>query len=91
MAVLLIMAGRQKKIDAWLKADTSSIEELKETVFKYQEENARPTTTTDLMKITGIAFGLTGLAHLFSDLIAPGSQPTHQNSLNTALHQVSSG
>ncbi len=52
MAVLLIMAGRQKKIDAWLKADTSSIEELKETVSKYQEENARPTTTTDLMKIT---------------------------------------
>lgn len=42
MAVLLIMAGRQKKIDAWLKADTSSIEELKETVSKYQEENARP-------------------------------------------------
>ena len=71
MAVLLIMAGRQKKIDAWLKADTSSIEELKETVSKYQEENARPATTTDLMKITGIAFGLTGLAHLFSDMIAP--------------------
>ncbi|MEZ8111199.1 DUF819 domain-containing protein [Vibrio splendidus] len=71
MAVLLIMAGRQKKIDAWLKADTSSIEELKETVSKYQEENARPTTTTDLMKITGIAFGLTGLAHFFSDMIAP--------------------
>ena len=71
MAVLLIMAGRQKKIDAWLKADTSSIEELKETVSKYQEENARPTTTTDLMKITAIAFGLTGLAHLFSDMIAP--------------------
>ncbi|MFA0054954.1 MULTISPECIES: DUF819 domain-containing protein [Vibrio] len=71
MAILLIMAGRQKKIDAWLKADTSSIEDLKETVSKYQEENARPTTTTDLMKITGIAFGLTGLAHLFSDLIAP--------------------
>ena len=71
MAILLIMAGRQKKIDAWLKADTSSIEDLKETVSKYQEENARPTTTTDLMKITGIAFGLTGLAHFFSDLIAP--------------------
>lgn len=71
MAILLIMAGRQKKIDAWLKADTSSIEDLKETVSKYQEENARPTTTTDLMKITGIAFGLTGLAHFFSDMIAP--------------------
>ena len=64
MAVLLIMAGRQKKIDAWLKADTSSIEDLKETVSKYQEENARPTTTTDLMKITAIAFGLTGLGQI---------------------------
>ncbi|MFA0520350.1 DUF819 family protein, partial [Vibrio sp. 10N.222.55.E8] len=71
MAVLLIMAGRHKKIDAWLKADTSSIEDLKETVSKYQDENARPTTTTDLMKITAIAFGLTGLAHFFSDIIVP--------------------
>eukprot|EP00481_Brizalina_sp_1-RS-2013_P002690 TRINITY_DN710_c0_g1_i1.p1 TRINITY_DN710_c0_g1~~TRINITY_DN710_c0_g1_i1.p1 ORF type:complete len:160 (-),score=36.54 TRINITY_DN710_c0_g1_i1:98-577(-) len=72
MAVLLIMAGRQKKIDAWLKADTSSIEELKETVSKYQEENATTQQPQPiLMKITGIAFGLTGLAHFFSDMIAP--------------------
>lgn len=71
MAILLIMVGRQKKVDAWLKADTSSIEELKETVSKYQEENDRPTTTTDLVKIASIAFGLTGLAHYFADMIAP--------------------
>lgn len=71
MAILLIMAGRQKKMDAWLKADTSSIDELKRTVAKYEEENARPITTTDMMKVVAIAFGLTGLAHFCSDLIAP--------------------
>ncbi|WP_240206741.1 DUF819 family protein [Vibrio sp. CyArs1] len=71
MAILLIMAGRQKKMDAWLKADTSSIDELKETVAKYEEENSRPITTTDMMKVVAIAFGLTGLAHFGSDLIAP--------------------
>lgn len=71
MAILLIMAGRQKKMDTWLKADTSSIDELKETVAKYEEENSRPITTTDMMKVVAIAFGLTGLAHFGSDLIAP--------------------
>ncbi len=71
MAILLIMAGRQMKMDAWLKADTSSIDELKETVAKYEEENSRPITTTDMMKVVAIAFGLTGLAHFGSDLIAP--------------------
>ncbi|MGR5307038.1 DUF819 family protein [Vibrio mediterranei] len=71
MAILLIMAGRQKKMDAWLKADTSSIDELKETVAKYEEENSRPITTTDMMKVVAIAFGLTGLAHFGSDLITP--------------------
>lgn len=71
MAVLLIMAGRQKKMDAWLNADTSSIDELKVTVSQYEKQHARAITTTDMMKIVAIAFGLTGLAHFFSDLIAP--------------------
>ncbi len=71
MAVLLIMAGRQKKMDAWLKADTTSIDELKHTVAAYEKENARPITTTDIVKIVAVAFGLTGVAHFFSDKIAP--------------------
>jgi uncharacterized membrane protein len=71
MAILLIMAGRQKKMDAWLKADTTSIDELKHTVAAYEKENARPITTTDIVKITAVAFGLTGVAHFFSDKIAP--------------------
>jgi uncharacterized membrane protein len=71
MAILLIMAGRQKKMDAWLKADTTSIDELKHTVAAYEKENARPITTTDIVKIVAVAFGLTGVAHFFSDKIAP--------------------
>ncbi|MGF1739885.1 DUF819 family protein [Vibrio profundum] len=71
MAILLIMAGRHKKVDKWLKADTSAIEELKVTVSKYEKENSRPISTTDTIKIIAIGFGLTGLAHFFSDLIAP--------------------
>ncbi|GEM77062.1 DUF819 family protein [Vibrio sagamiensis] len=77
MAVLLILAGRQKKVDAWLKADTSSIEEIKDTVEKYEQENARPTTTTDLVKMSAIAFGLTAIAHFCSDLIAPWVSNNH--------------
>ncbi|MGF1751845.1 DUF819 domain-containing protein [Vibrio cionasavignyae] len=88
MAVLLIMAGRQKKVDAWLKADTSSIDELKETVAHYEKENARPITTTDMMKVVAIAFGLTGLAHFFADLIAPWIET---NAPELAKYSLTSG
>ncbi|MGF1778947.1 DUF819 domain-containing protein [Vibrio nomapromontoriensis] len=88
MAILLIMAGRQKKVDAWLKADTSSIDELKETVAHYEKENARPITTTDMMKVVAIAFGLTGLAHFFSDLIAPWIET---NAPELAKYSLTSG
>ncbi len=71
MAILLIASGQDEKINAWLKADTSAIEKLKFTVSQYEKENARPVTTTDMMKIIAIAFALTGLAHFFSDIIAP--------------------
>ncbi|MCL9777162.1 DUF819 family protein [Vibrio methylphosphonaticus] len=88
MAILLIMAGRQKKVDAWLKADTSSIDELKETVAHYEKENARPITTTDMMKVVAIAFGLTGLAHFFADLIAPWIET---NAPELAKYSLTSG
>ncbi len=67
MAVLLIMAGRQKRRLVWLKAEHNfTSEELKETVSKYQEENARPTATTDLMKITGICVSVLPLQAAYS-------------------------
>ncbi|SEF92436.1 DUF819 domain-containing protein [Vibrio hangzhouensis] len=88
MAILLIMAGRQREMDNWLKADTSSIDELKDTVAHYEKENSRPITTTDMMKVVAIAFGLTGLAHFFADKIAPWIET---NAPELAKYSLTSG
>lgn len=64
MAFLLWGAARTQKIDRWLKADTSSIESLKQRVMDYQSNNSRIPSLTDLMVILGITFGVVGVSHL---------------------------
>ncbi|MCO6360327.1 putative membrane protein [Roseivirga pacifica] len=68
---LLYGASISKKVDGWLKSDTSSIDDLKRRVENYSASIARNPTTTDLMVILAIGFGGTALAHWGSDLIAP--------------------
>ena len=69
MAFILYGAGKAAKIDKWLKADSSAIDELKDTMENYSSQVERTTTFNDLIKITAIALGGVGLAHFFSDII----------------------
>ena len=71
MAFLLYGAGISSRIDKWFKADASSIETLKENLAEFQAKNARIPNLTDLMVIIAIGFGLTGIAHMGADVIAP--------------------
>ncbi len=71
MAVLLLMAGNAKSIDARTGADTSAIEALKQKVEAFQAEHARIPSLTDLMMIVAVGFGVTGIAHLLADNLAP--------------------
>lgn len=70
MAVLLFGIGRKDKIDSWLKADNSSIDELKVKMTTYADNVTRNPSLTDLMVILGIAFGAVGLSHLGSNTIS---------------------
>ena len=63
MAILLYGIGKKDKINKWLKADTSAIEELKEKVSTYGAKISRNPSLTDLMVILGIAFTVVGLSH----------------------------
>ena len=65
MAILLLGIGKTKKIDTWLKADTSSIEELKQKVSDYTEKISRITTLHDLMMLLFFAFLGVSIAHFF--------------------------
>ncbi|MGB0862882.1 MAG: DUF819 domain-containing protein [Saprospiraceae bacterium] len=71
MGFLLYGANITDKIDGWLKADTSAIEDLKERVSSYSASVARIPTTTDMFILIAIAFGGVALAHWGADTIAP--------------------
>ena len=77
MGFLLYGAGITKRLDNWLKADSSSIEELKNQLIKFKKKNQRIPSFLDLMVICSIAFGITGLSHLLADNIAPFIQQNY--------------
>jgi len=70
MAVLLIGIGKKDKIDKWLKADNSAIEELKEKVINFTKKVKRNPSLTDLMIMLGIAFGTVGFGHFSSKYLS---------------------
>ena len=67
MPFLLYGAGHTKKIDSWLKADSTAVDNLKKKVEDYQDSIARIPSFTDLMVLVGIAFGSIAVAHLVAD------------------------
>lgn len=71
MAILLIGIGKRASINKWLKADTSSIEALKEKMSTFTESVKRNPSLTDLMLLAAIAFGTVSMAHLCADNLAP--------------------
>jgi len=71
MAFLLYGAGISARVDKWFKADASSIEDLKTNLADYQSKVARIPNLTDLMIIIAIGIGVTGVAHMGADVIAP--------------------
>ncbi|WP_299436027.1 DUF819 family protein [uncultured Maribacter sp.] len=70
MAILLLGVGKTKKIDAWLKADTSAIEKLKIKVTEFTEKITRVPTLGDYMIMLGLAFTGVGIAHFFGGNIS---------------------
>lgn len=70
MAILLFGIGKTKKIDKWLKADTSAIEVLKEKFSNYASKNIRNPSLADFMVILSIAFVVVGISHFGADLIS---------------------
>ena len=71
MAFLLIGVAKAKNIDAWFKADSSSVLALQEKMEAYTASISKIPSFNDLIYILAIAFGATGLAHALSDVIAP--------------------
>lgn len=76
MAFILLGAGKSDKIDRWLKADSSSIDTLKEKMADYSASVERKFSLNDLMKIIAIAFGGVGLAHFLAEIFGGWAEGT---------------
>lgn len=70
MAIILLGVGKTKKIDKWLKADTSAIESLKIKVANYTDKITRVPTLNDYMIILCFAFTAVGISHFFGDYLS---------------------
>lgn len=70
MAIILFGAGKTKRIDSWLKADTTAIEKLKIKVTEFTERITRVPTLKDYMIMLGLAFTTVGISHFFGGRIS---------------------
>jgi uncharacterized membrane protein len=71
MAILLYGAGINDKINKFLKADTTSLDKVREGIEKGTTEELKSTSLNDMMKLLAVGFGVTGLSHFLADIIAP--------------------
>lgn len=71
LGFLLYGSTKADQIDNFLKADTTSIREVKKSIEEYVASIAKIPSLADTMMILGIGFGATAIAHIGGDLIAP--------------------
>ncbi len=74
LAFLLYGANNARRVDKWLKADTSAISDLKKRVENYQSSVAKIPSTAELMTLLAVTFGAVAISHFLADQIAPWMQ-----------------
>ncbi len=67
MLFLLLGVGQAKSIDRLFKADASSVDELQQKMEAFTLKTARIPTTTELLLIGALAFGVTAYCHMVAD------------------------
>ncbi len=70
MAIILIGIGKSDRINKWLKADNTAIEELKDKVSTFAKKVERTPNLTDLMILAAIAFGSVSIAHFLGSYLS---------------------
>jgi len=91
MAFLLFGAERSERLDRWLKADSSAIDQLVKKVEEFRAKVMKIPTTTDVFVMLAIAFGATALAHWGADTIVPLLEPSAQTLNDWGLNSLLSG
>jgi uncharacterized membrane protein len=66
---VFFLAGKAQKIDHYLKADTSAINDLVNKTVEFQEKTKRIPTTVDYMVMLGGTFAITWIAMKVGDIL----------------------
>jgi len=82
MGFLLYGANVSDKVDGWLKADSSAIEDLKERMTSYRESIKEMPTLTTTMVLMAVAFGGVALSHWGADSITGSMSAEFKKSLS---------
>lgn len=85
MAGLLLGIGKRAKIDQWLKADNTAIDQLVERMENFEKSVEKTATTTDYIKILGLAFVGVGLSHFLGGILAEYFKLTLENPKESTL------
>ncbi len=67
LAILLYFAGNEKRLDAKVGADRSTLDAVRERIASYKGEVERPTTLAALLLIVAIGLGATALSTAIAD------------------------
>ncbi len=70
LGFLLYGINISDRVDKWLKADNSAVEDLKNKVAAYRASIEEMPTTTTLFVMLGITFGAVGLSHWGADVVS---------------------
>ena len=91
MGFLLYGANISDRLDAWLKADNSAIEDLKKRVEDYRASIAEMPTTPKVFVLLAIAFGGVALSHWGADVITPIMESFKESLDKMRLNSLMSG
>lgn len=78
MAILLLGIGKSRRIDKWLKADTSSIDTLREKIAAHTASITRVTTLNDYIIMLSVSFTAVGISHFLGFHFADFLQNTFE-------------
>jgi uncharacterized membrane protein len=90
MGFLLYGANISDRLDVWLKADASAIEDLKQKVADYRASIAEMPTTTSLFVMLGSAFGAVALSHWGADVVSASMKEIKETLAAYGLNSLAS-
>lgn len=91
MGFLLYGANVRSKIDNWLKADVSAIDDLVHRIENFRKKVQKIPTTTEVFIMLAVGFGGVALAHIGADIISPYMKSFKESLENLRLNSLMSG